>query len=243
MIIMIGVHAVEISSMTQAINIAGKQRMLSYRILKDYLMVSMESAYRNPKEDMDNSIKYFDEAKKALAEYNSDSEIQKLTEKVGKAFAAVKEMVAQPFDASKGEEYLQKATDLKVISHQLVLRLQEISGKQSAVIVNKSGRLRAVSQRINSLYLLKTMDVSSQVVDKEMKEAMKLFRENLDFLEKAEPKGKEIDSRLKKLEKIYLFFQIMNASDNYVPTIITKKSDKMLKYGDELTTLYIEKLK
>jgi len=235
--------ALEIHSSSEAINIAGKQRMLSYRILKSYLMVSMESNYKDPKGSLTKAIADFDEGKKALFTYSEDEKVRSLIKEVEISFAAVKKMVTEPFDIAKEEEYLQKITEMKALSHKIVLRLQEIAGSSAAEIVNKSGRLRAVSQRMNALYLLRTMDVSSSVVKEEMQESMKLFRDHLDFLERSELNDAEITKRLKKLEKIYLFFQIMNESDNHVPTIITKKSNKMLKYSDELTTLYVKKSK
>jgi nitrate/nitrite-specific signal transduction histidine kinase len=235
--------ALEIGSSAEAINIAGKQRMLSYRILKDYLMVSMESTYKNPKEDLAKAMRDFEEAQKALVLYSKDQQVQTLTKEVEDAFNVIQKMVSQPFDSSREEEYLQKATHMKELSHGIVLRLQTLSGAKSAEIVNKSGRLRAVSQRMNALYLLKTLGVSSSVIQNGMKASMKIFRDNLDFLQKSEPKDADIVKRLKKLEKIHLFFQIMLESDNHVPTIITKKSGKMLKYGDELTNIYVEKSK
>jgi nitrate/nitrite-specific signal transduction histidine kinase len=235
--------ALEITGASEAINIAGKQRMLSYRILKDYLMVAMESTYKNPKEDLAKAMRDFEEAKKALVLYSKDQQVQTLTKEVEDAFNVIQKMVSQPFDSSREEEYLQKATHMKELSHEIVLRLQTLSGAKSAEIVNKSGRLRAVSQRMNALYLLKTMGASSSLVKEEMKTSMLLFRKNLDFLQKAEYKDAEIAKRLKRLEKIYLFFQIMNESETHVPTIITKKSSKMLKYSDELTGLYVVNLK
>ncbi len=234
--------ALELGSSEDAINIAGKQRMLSYRILKDYLMISMESEYKNPIEDMKKCIQNFDEARKALAAYNKDATLQSLLQTVEKKFFSVKEMITQPFEKSKGDVYLNVITEMKEVSHQIVLRLQEIYKQESSVIVNKAGRLRAISQRINALYLLKTLEASSSSINKNMQDAMKIFRESLDYLQHAALPDATMQKKLKKIDKIYVFFQIMNESDNYVPIIIGKKSSRMLKTADELVNLYIKQL-
>ena len=48
---------------------------------------------------------------------------------------------------------------------------------------------------------------------------------------------------LTKLEKIYGFFQIMNASEVMTPALAIKKTDAMLKQASELTQLYIKNTK
>jgi nitrate/nitrite-specific signal transduction histidine kinase len=236
----VGAQAVEISSPAEAINIAGKQRMLSYRIFKDYLMTAMESNYKNPKEDMERSVKAFNEAKAALTKFNDDKKLQELLVDVGKKQKDVEGLISESFDSTKGDEALKRIDSLKIASHEVVLRLQELYNEKSSVVINKAGRLRAISQKINALYLLKTMEASSGITDTAMNEAMDIFTGALGYLKGADLDAPQMQKRLKKLESIHRFFVIMNESDKQVPTIITKKSDKMLKYADELVTLYIK---
>jgi len=44
--------AVEITSATHAVDIAGKQRMFTQRMLKDYAMVGMGNTFGKPEEDL-----------------------------------------------------------------------------------------------------------------------------------------------------------------------------------------------
>ena len=239
--ISLSISAVEISNTEQAVDMAGKQRMFAFRILKDYLMVSMESEYKNPKENMVESLKDFSETQLALKKYVKDKHTQSLLTTVDKDFAEVEKMTAQPFKKENGDTYLKEVLQLRSATHEVVLSLQQASGEKSAEVINKMGRLRAVSQKINAIYLLKTMGISSEMTNKGMESAMKTFKDSLDFLMKTEFMDTQMQKKIKKLSQIYRFFQVMNESDNYVPTIISKKSDKMLKYADELTKLYINK--
>lgn len=68
--------------------------MLSYRIVKDYLMVSMENRYKNPKEDLEKSIALFEASQAALKGYKEDKELQALLTEVDKVFEKEKLMVS-----------------------------------------------------------------------------------------------------------------------------------------------------
>ena len=235
--------AVEISNMDAAVNVAGRQRMLSYRIVKDYLMVSMENRYKNPKEDLEKSIALFEASQTALKGYKEDKELQALLAETDKVFEKEKRMVSSSFDKAKEESYLAQANALKAAAHKVVLRLEKLSGKKGAVVIDEAGRLRAVSQKINLLYLLKTMGDNSSAIHSNLKKAIGVLKESLDFLAKEGPSGELTDKELKKLKKIQRFYQIMSQSDNFVPTIITKKSDRMVKYANELIALYLKHTK
>lgn len=152
-------------------------------------------------------------------------------------------MVSSSFDKSKEENYLAQANALKTAAHKVVLHLEKLSGKKGAAIINKAGRLRALSQRINLLYLLKTMEIESSLLADEMTKAMAILKESLEFLAKEGPSGELTDKEMKKLKKIQQFYQIMLQSDDFVPTIITKKSDRMVKYANELIALYLKQEK
>ncbi len=234
--------AVEISTIGQAVDVAGRQRMLSYAELKYWLMVSMDSSYKHPKESLEQSVKLFEESNQALSAFKNDKILHEKLAEGDRLFKAFKQTLSQPFEAKRGWEYFEKADTLKKTAHQAVLRLQELSGAKSAEVLNKMGRLRAVSQKITVLYLLKTLGIASPALDTAMKKAMTTFRGSLDFLNAA-GLSEEIQARLKKLEKIYRFFDIMNGAEKFVPTIIGKKATRTVKYANEMIQLYLKQKK
>ncbi len=237
------IYALDISNQSQAVNIAGKQRMLSYRMFKDHLMVSMDNNYKNPDGDMRESMDSFDSALIALGAFSKDTKVQTLLKEAKKEFDSVKTMLAQPITKENAIDSLNKTISLRTVSHKITMELESKDKKDKDGVINKAGRLRAVSQAMASLYLLKAMGVTSPQIDKTMKKAMGVFRETLDRLQKVELKDERVEKDLKKLESIYLFFDVMNGSESFVPTIVNKKSNKMLKYADELTSIFVEKLK
>jgi len=226
-----------IESSVQAIDVAGKQRMLSFRILRDYLMVSMETDYKNPKGDMVKNIEIFSQSLKEISAYSKDSKVQSALGKTKKTFESFKQMLPSAFDTSKGSSYLGKAVSLSNSANQVVLALSKDTGEG---VINQVGRLRAVSQEISALYLLKTVAKDSESMKKQMQKAMGTFRKGLDALKKIELVDATMEKKLKKLKKIYIFFEVMNASDSHTPIIVCKKADKMLKIADVLTQYLVK---
>lgn len=96
-----------------------------------------------------------------------------------------------------------------------------------------------LSQRMASLYMLKVWGVDDPQFKKKMDEAMKLFRESLDRLKQSEMNTPEITSLLEKAEKSFKFFEIMNRSKSkFIPALIYKKSNEILKDMNTATGLY-----
>jgi len=68
---------------------------------------------------------------------------------------------------------------------------------------------------------------------------MKLFKESLGKLMKSDMSTPEIMALLKKAEKSFKFFEIMNRSKSkFIPALIYKKSNEILKDMNTATGLY-----
>jgi hypothetical protein len=68
--------------------------------------------------------------------------------------------------------------------------------------------------------------------------AMKLFKDSLEKLMAYEGNTPEILELLNKAKKDFMFFEFMNGSDNFIPTLIFKKSMLILKNMNTATGLY-----
>ena len=96
-----------------------------------------------------------------------------------------------------------------------------------------------LSQRMASLYMLKVWGVNDPQFKKKMDASMKLFRDSLDRLMKSDMNTPEITALLKKAEKSFKFFEIMNKSrSKFIPALIYKKSNEILKDMNTATGLY-----
>ena len=84
--------AIEITSNTDAINIAGKQRMFTQRMLKNYAMIGMNNTYGNPSEDLKKITSNFDDSISSLENYTKSDEIKKSLENIKTLWKACKKI-------------------------------------------------------------------------------------------------------------------------------------------------------
>ena len=131
-------------------------------------------------------------------------------------------------------EYLLKASD--TTTH---LFAKE-TGEEAGIIIDISGRQRMLSQRMASLYMLKVWGVKNKNFQKKMDKSMELFETSLTKLQHSKLNTKEINELLKEVEKSFTFFKIMNkTSDTFIPTLIYKKSNDILKNMNIITHKYV----
>ena len=87
---------VEITNLSEAVNIAGKQRMFTQRMLKDYAMMGLENNFGNPKEDLGKVMGLFGEHLNALSRFNEDKATAESLKKVDEMWLPIREALQQP---------------------------------------------------------------------------------------------------------------------------------------------------
>lgn len=232
--------AIEITSPTHAVDIAGKQRMFTQRMLKDYAMVGMGNTFGKPGEDLKKISSNFQDHMESLASYTKSDEIKKSIEKVEALWAPLKQTLSEAPNKEKVEK-LQVDLDalLKAADDTTKLFAKE-SGNASGETVNKAGRQRMLSQRMASLYMLKVWEVDDPQFKTKLDDAMKLFKTSLAELEKSRLNTDEIKTLLAKVKRSFMFFEMMSKSKSkFVPTLIYKKSNDILVNMNSATQKYV----
>jgi len=232
--------AIEITSPTHAVDIAGKQRMFTQRMLKDYAMVGMGNTFGKPGEDLKKITGAFQDHMESLAVYTKSDEVKKSIEKVKAFWIPLKQTLSEAPSKEKVEK-LQVDLDvlLKAADDTTKLFAKE-SGKASGETVNKAGRQRMLSQRMASLYMLKVWEVEDPQFKTKLDDAMKLFKTSLAELEKSSLNTDEIKTLLAKVKRSFMFFEMMSKSKSkFVPTLIYKKSNDILVNMNSATQKYV----
>jgi len=234
------VLAVEIKSATEAVNMAGKQRMFTQRMLKDYAMVGMGNTFGNPGEDLKQISAAFQDHMEALSAYTKSDDIKKSLTKLDALWTPLKQLLADTPSKDKVEKLqIDLDTLLKAADDTTKLFAKE-SGKASGEIINKAGRQRMLSQRMASLYMLKVWEVHDPQFKIKLDDAMKLFKESLSELEKSDLNTDEINALLSKVKRSFMFFEMMSKSKSkFIPTLIYKKSNDILKNMNSATQSYV----
>ncbi|MCW8827318.1 MAG: type IV pili methyl-accepting chemotaxis transducer N-terminal domain-containing protein, partial [Gammaproteobacteria bacterium] len=159
-------HA-QITSIADAINKSGRQRMLSQRILSTYYQVGKNINTTKSKQQLIDAVNLFESQLTELQEYAKKSSIVQQQQeknidlngalnKVSRLWIPAKKIATEEVQRSRAEELRDLNEALLKASHAVVLQLQSLSGSESGRLVNIAGRQRMLSQRLSSLYILQS---------------------------------------------------------------------------------------
>jgi len=88
--------------------------------------------------------------------------------------------------------------------------------------------------------MMKVWGIDDPQFKEKMNKAMELFKTSSQKLEKSELNTEEINKLLAKVKRSFMFFEMMNKSKSkYVPSLIYKKSNDMLKNMNTATQAYV----
>jgi len=235
--------AMDINNLSQAVDIAGKQRMFTQKMLKDYAMIGLNNKFGNPSEDLKNIIIKFEEHLKGLMAFNKEPKTKKSLDKVMSLWKEIKVSLSQTPSKEKAKALQESLDALLKEANEATALFTKQTGKLGD-IVNISGRQIMLSQRMAALYMLKVWGISEPKFSEQMTKAMNTFKSSSQRLSKSKMNTAQIKKLLNETMKSFMFFEIMNKSKSkFIPSLIYKKSNDILKAMDKVTALYAEEEK
>lgn len=233
---------VVISDTVKLIDIAGKQRMLSQRIAKDYLYAGKKVATSKAQKQLKDSLAELVESHKVLVESINDPEIKNLL--------AFVEMSTEDFESTANEEFT-------IDNAQLIIDLSEsmLEGSQYVVdslketvkiseskIVATSGKQRMLSQRIAKYYIAYQSGIKDKNTVDQMYTAVDMFTKAHTLLMQNKVNTPEINRKLNQIDRlwkiVYKFY--MNIEKGGLPLIVFNTTDDITKKMNDITKLYVE---
>ena len=228
-------------SNSELINIAGKQRMLSQRIAKDYLYIGKKIATSKANRQLKKSMEDFLSAHKKLLLSINNPEIKNLLDFVELSSNDFKDIASKEFDLDNAQLILDLSESMLEGSQYVFDSLQKKFKIKESKIIGKSTKQRMLSQRIAKYYISYQSGIKDKNTVDMMKETVKQFSENLDILMKNATNTPQINRKLAEIEKlwniVHKFYN--NIEKGGLPLIVFNTTDNITTKMDEVTSMYL----
>ena len=228
-------------SIDSALNKAGRQRMLSQRIVKSYLLIGHDVATETAQEQLDASVALFEEQLEELEEFSPNKAINASLKDIRGQWNRFRRAAISKPEKKKALAIIQEGEKTLALCENTVKLLEQYSGNQKGKLINISGRQRMLSQRIGMLYTAKSWNLNDDKLNKSFTQAMDEYDQALKFLTSSKLNSKEINKALAKVNSQWEFsrsgFEQME-NGRYVPFIIQITTESMLKKMNKITGMY-----
>lgn len=235
----------QVQDLSDAINKAGRQRMLSQRISKSYLALVQGVETGSAQGILDKSMALFDRQLVELRAYAPNPDIRDTYNKLDSAWGELK-LALVGATPSKGAAPSVLGLDAKVLAlaHQGTVQYEAALAKPAGQLINISGRQRMLSQRMAKFYLAAGLGVSSAASVAELEKARSEFVIAMSKLKGAAETTPKIQEELQLAEMQWLFFdkaiQRLNPGNVVLRSSadVFVSSENLLSVMDKVTGMY-----
>ncbi|MEN8146613.1 MAG: type IV pili methyl-accepting chemotaxis transducer N-terminal domain-containing protein [Campylobacterota bacterium] len=229
-------------SNVELVNIAGKQRMLSQRIAKNYFYIGKGVNVSKATKQLKASVSAFNQGQEILKSAVKDDEVQNMIMFVDMSNEEFAEIATERYSLDNGALVLDLSESMLEGSQYVVDALKKGSKKKASSIVDMSGKQRMLSQRIAKYYISYQSGIKDKNSIVQMKEAVAEFTKAHKKLMANKTNSAAINKKLKSVDKlwkiVYKFY--LNIEKGGLPIIVYKTTDDIMKTMNEVTQMYVK---
>ena len=231
-----------VSDTVKLIDIAGKQRMLSQRIAKDYLYAGKNVAKAKATKELKTSLNELNKDHKLLVDSINDPDIQNLLSFVQMSSEDFEATAKKPFNLDNAQLIIDLSESMLEGSQYVVDSLKKKVKVKESAIVGLAGRQRMLAQRIAKYYIAYQVGIKDKNTVDQMKAAVKAFSQAHKKLMKNQANTPEINRKLHEIDRlwdiVYRFY--LNIEKGGLAFIVFDTTNKITKKMNKITELYVE---
>jgi len=234
----------QVRDLNDAVNKAGRQRMLSQRMAKAYIAIVQNVETTLAQQVLDKSLALFDRQLTELKAFASTAELKQTYTALEASWSDFKTSLIGAAPSRAGAAtVIASAGKVLALAHQGTQQYEAQLAKPVARLVNVAGRQRMLSQRMASFYLALALPVDAATAKPEIAKARTEFTAALEVLRNAPEATAKIKDELQLGEAQWLLFD--NALQKPPATGTGKPlsdvfvaSENLLVVMDRITGLY-----
>jgi len=224
------------------LNIAGKQRMLSQRIAKNYFYIGKGVSSAKATKQLKSSLNAFETNLNKIKNSVSDEEIQNMISFIEMSKEDFYMITSEKYNTDNGALALDLSESMLEGSQFVVDAIKKLSKTQASSIVAISGRQRMLSQRIAKYYISYQSGIKDKNSIEQMNEAVNQFSETHSILLANKANTAQINEELKKIDRlwkiVYKFY--LKIEKGGLPVIVYNTTDQIMKRMNIVTELYAD---
>lgn len=226
-----------------AVNQAGRQRMLTQRIVKAYCQIGLEIEPRDSRRQIDASVTLFEVQLAALRGLAATREAADAIDRVEALWRPFKAIATGPVHRAGAQQLMHASEDLLRAANDLTGLMEARSGTAVGHLVNISGRQRMLSQRLAKLYMLQAWGFDSPELRSQMGSASALFEDVLAELQQAPENTDAIRAQIEAAALHWEWFRnvLELQGDPGFRQLVAEASESVLDSMERVTALYQER--
>ncbi|MEL0586015.1 MAG: type IV pili methyl-accepting chemotaxis transducer N-terminal domain-containing protein [Candidatus Thiodiazotropha sp. (ex. Lucinoma kazani)] len=238
-----GLSAAPIEDYGEAVNQAGRQRMLSQRMVKSYAQIGLEIWYARPRKQLNGALKLYQKQLDNLKRFAKSANSQSALSRAEAVWKKYQVLAGTDINPDNAVNFNHMSEQLLQASQKVVEALVKEAKSEKAHIVDVSGRQRMLSQRMAKFYLLLSWGLDQTEYHDEFNKAEQEFSQALLELKASSLNTTEISTALEKVEKQWRFFQLTKImdKDKYLPSIVARTTESLLQDMNKITGMYAKR--
>lgn len=228
--------------MTGAVNKAGRQRMLTQRIVKAYAQIGVGVQPQESKAELRDAVRLFDEQLDELGRKAPNATTRAAVARVSQLWKPFRAAALGKVDRKGAEQLVAQEGQILLAANQVTQAFEDAASGSVARLVNVSGRQRMLSQRMAKAYMLQVYGLDKAVLREEMQASQAEFAAALSQLLAAPENSPEITRELEAVLLQWEWFQNaigLEGATSY-RLVVADASEAILQSMERITRMYEE---